>query len=247
MSQIIKKSFKDWTQDHLRFLMGVTKTLKPLPAIKEWEKIAKGISLTKEEEGILKKLRDIADDDIDGWNETELRENFIIEVLKTVNFRLKEHDANKFSERYISTRVGRIQMQGYVDWMVARGTNQPIEPYFFIHEFKHEEGGTNDARGQLVAAMLAAQQLNKKPPLIDEQGNETKHYYKTMPIYGTYIIGRMWFFVVLEGKQFYVAPVCIATKIEDLHLILKMLKAQKMMIIERLTKETIKLDNLLVA
>ncbi|MEM6699541.1 MAG: hypothetical protein AAF599_14155, partial [Bacteroidota bacterium] len=60
--------------------------------------------------------------------------------------------------------------------------------FFLLQEYhKKEEGTTDDIIGRLLSAMLVAQKLNKD----------------NRPIYGSYVIsGRLWFFVVLEGKEY---------------------------------------------
>ena len=55
-----------------------------------------------------------------------------------------------------------------------------------MHEYKKEPPHKDDPRGQLLIAMVAAQLLNQ-----DEN-----------PLYGAYVVGRMWYFVVLEGKSY---------------------------------------------
>lgn len=52
-----------------------------------------------------------------------------------------------------------------------------------------------DPIGQLLCAMLVGQALN---------GNKK-------PVYGCYVIGRMWFFVVLNQKQYCISNVFVVT------------------------------------
>ena len=73
--------------------------------------------------------------------------------------------------------------------MLARGKQIPKLPHFFLHEYKPEKNRDNDPIGQLLIAMVAAQTLNA-----DNQ-----------PIYGIYVNGRNWFFVVLDAKEYTVS------------------------------------------
>lgn len=237
------KSFKDWSQDDLEFALGVVRTLKMPVEMKGWISLAKQMTLTEAEKESLKELRDLADEEIDGWNETELREFFLMDLIKMVNFRLPEYKINRFAERYISTIVQGIKMYGFVDFIVAKGKKKHQQPFFFIHEYKQEEGGSNDARGQLVSTMVASQNLNKKPPKADLFNPSPNHYYKDMPLYGLYLLGRFWFFVTLKGKKYYVSKAADISDLEELFYITKMLKAQKQMILERVKNyevETVK-------
>ncbi|MGB0929195.1 MAG: hypothetical protein ACPGVB_00370, partial [Chitinophagales bacterium] len=115
----------------------------------------------------------------------------------------------------------------------AIGRSQPRTPFFFIHEYKRQEGSSNDTKGQLLASMLAAHILNQTPPTPTLFNPLPKHD-KNMPIYGCYIIGRWWFFVVLHEGAYCVSESYDAMKKEKLHKIISILKKQKQMIIDRL-------------
>ncbi len=81
-------------------------------------------------------------------------------------------------------------LHGKVDFMLAQGRQEPRQPFFCLQEYKQENRRDNDPRGQLLAAMVAAQ-ANNVPDL---------------PIYGAYVSGRNWFFVLLEGTEYTVSP-----------------------------------------
>lgn len=91
----------------------------------------------------------------------------------------------------------------------------------FIHEYKPETEKQIDGRGQLLAIMVATQALNND--------NE--------PIYGCFIHGRMWFFVVLKELKYTISRAYDATQLEDLIDIVKILKKQKEIILGRLKKQ----------
>ena len=65
----------------------------------------------------------------------------------------------------------------------------PEKPYFFLHEYKQEKKGSNDPLGQLLVEMLAAKTLNAD----------------NLPMYGCYVIGRFWFFVILLENKYAVS------------------------------------------
>jgi hypothetical protein len=94
--------------------------------------------------------------------------------------------------------------------MIASGFRLPEKPYFCFQEYKKEKDPEGDPAGQTLAAMLAAQEIN-------EHRN---------PIYGCYIRGQMWFFMVLEEKKYCISVPYVATRddIFDIFLILKALK-----------------------
>ncbi len=141
------------------------------------------------------------------WNEDELKMQFIAPLLYLVNYDDSPH-YHAFSQRPLSIKTDHIELSGVVDWMLASGKQLPRYPYFFLHEYKREKAGSNDPLGQLLAAMITAQFLNKAP-------NQT--------IYGCYIIGKDWYFVILHQQVYAVSIPLNATDINVLSVIYKVL------------------------
>lgn len=229
---IIDKSFKSWTRRELQLYLGLQRK-KDFQPLENWLEMEKNIDLSAKDDAFLTALRDDAEEVIDLWNETELRENFILELTKRVNFRNKSLAISNFAERYFSEKIVKdnilAKLHGYVDWMVASGIGYPEKPFFFIHEYKPSEGQTNDGKGQLLAAMYTLQHLNNQKPQPTLFGIP-KHFYKNIPIYGAYVIGRYWYFAALEGDNYNFSEGFISTKKSDLISIFKILKAQKQII-----------------
>jgi hypothetical protein len=69
----------------------------------------------------------------------------------------------------------------------------------------------NDPLGQLLVAMLAARELNAI----------------TEPMYGCYVVGRDWFFAVIDGDAYSVSDVYAATRGDDIFLIVGFFQAMK--------------------
>ncbi|MEM7538564.1 MAG: hypothetical protein AAF639_40730 [Chloroflexota bacterium] len=142
------------------------------------------------------------------WNEQELKIRFIGPIIDLVDF--DQADYQPFFEREISVSYNNEKLAGEVDFLVAKGARAPEQPYFFIHEHKKEADATGDPLGQVMIAMIVAQILN-----------QTEH-----PIYGAYIVGRLWNFVVLHGKEYAVSLGYDATK-DDIYGIYNALKEVK--------------------
>ena len=87
--------------------------------------------------------------------------------------------------------------------MVARGKQKPRAPYFLLHEYKPESHAGLDPRGQLLIAMMAARKRNGSTAY----GG---------PVYGTYVMGRLWFFVIFVEEQYVISPAFDSTKADDL-------------------------------
>ena len=143
------------------------------------------------------------------WNEQELKMRFISPILDMIDF--EQSNYQPFFEREISIHYKDEKLSGEVDFIVAQGLRVPEQPYFFIHEHKKEADSSGDPLGQVMIAMVVAQMLN-----------ETAH-----PVYGAYIVGRLWHFVVLNGKEYAVSLAYDATRehINDIYDILMKVKA----------------------
>jgi len=148
-----------------------------------------------------------------------------------IDFDLYDFKIASFEEREIKVIYNKNILQGKVEWMVARGIYAPKQPFFFIHEYKKEKESSNDPVGQLLVTLCVARLLNnQKPKATFFNPNPTS--FSEIPLYGTYIIGRLWFFVRLKDKRYYISESYDSTKMDELIFIYKMLKAQKQMIID---------------
>ncbi len=117
-----------------------------------------------------------------------------------------------FTQRQFSIQTAEVEANGRVEWFIATGKQTPKKPFFFLQEYKPEKNSGNDPLGQLLIAMVDAQILNE---------NTQK------PIFGCYIIGRLWFFIVLIEKQYSVSRAYDATQTDDLSEIVVILERVK--------------------
>ncbi len=237
---IIERDFKYWTRPDLEKILGLQRK-KKLAVLEDWLAMESDFSLSQEEVIYLEELREEAEELIDYWNETELRENFISLLTRFVRFKDSKNNLHHFAERYLSVNITikplyEVKLFGYTDWLVATGKSAPEQPFFFIHEYKPEEGKTIDGRGQLLAEMCAAQILNQNPPMPTLFNQNPKHYYKDIPLYGVYVLGRMWFFMALKDREYSISAAYDSMSKDDLQSIVKLLKAQKQLIYEVVKK-----------
>ncbi|MFN0203207.1 MAG: hypothetical protein ACKVTZ_16895 [Bacteroidia bacterium] len=196
------KSFGNWTTQELRNHFGLDDK-ESLTALTEWVNVQESLDAQEEKEisALRKELAALNE----SWNEDELKMRFIAPLMHLIGYGEKGK-YNFFYQRTLSAKVGNEELNGIVDMVVAKGWESPMIPYFFLHEYKQEEK-KGDARAQLLAAMLVAQALN---------GNEK-------PVYGVYLIGASWRFIVLVGKD-YAVERFDATKEQDIVKIFQMLK-----------------------
>ena len=81
---------------------------------------------------------------------------------------------------------------------------------YLVHQYKKQADTSNDPLGQLLAEMVAAQTTNQHK----------------QPLYGAYIIGRHWYFIVLEGQVYAESLAYDATK-DDIIAIVTILRHTK--------------------
>ena len=151
---------------------------------------------------ILQEIVDSAKDEIDSWTEQELIIKHLSAILKIAN--LKGENYNTFAGRPIGADVEGVELSGYVDFLVASGRYEPVRPYFFVHEFKKSINHSGDPFAQLIGELLVAKELN--------QDNNS-------PVYGLVVIGRLWYFVILNQKEFTRLQPLNSTDIDDLQII----------------------------
>jgi hypothetical protein len=211
-------TFRDCNLELLETLFGLEETVQS-DILDLW--LNQKTNITPFEEAMIEHFQSLLDFHLSGWNEQELAMNFIGPLLNLLKFTTIKY--NLFAERQVEETIQSIdnediKLSGKPDSLIASGRRSPKIPYFSFHEHKPETEGGGDPAGQVLAAMLVGQAKNKE-------------YDK--PMYGCYVIGQNWYFLVLENKKYTIAPPFAATSKEvfDIYRVLKTLKA---MIEERL-------------
>jgi hypothetical protein len=151
------------------------------------------------------------------WNEEELKINLIGLLFLIADLEI-DRKIKTFYERPIKAIVQEYSLNVISDCLVAtpRGKGgSPKAPYFFLQEFKKHKGEKNDPEGQMLVAMLIAQELNK-----DDK-----------PIYGAWTSGNDWFFTTLVGNSYCQSHQYSAPNKEDLFQIIFALRKLKELII----------------
>ncbi len=186
------KPFKDWLYEEVETEFGLTRSFEHPMFEKLKSTHLPENHLSRPE---LAKLRRLLIQNIDAWNEDEYKFMFISRFIGLAEFVSENYKV--FTQRPLSVKYDHEAKttEGNVDFMLAKGQQIPRKPHFFLHEYKPEKRRDNDPLGQLLIAMVAAQLQN----------NDEK------PIYGIYLNGRNWFFVVLEGQSYAVSDPFVAT------------------------------------
>ncbi|MEZ4939143.1 MAG: hypothetical protein R2799_16275 [Crocinitomicaceae bacterium] len=213
-TKTVEMAFKEWTTQALMEKFGLQQILV-CEKLEYW--LGMDVKIGAETQALLEELRENAIIKVPYWNEDELKFNLIYPLIQMAEIKSKNY--NIFLERTISaTFDNEYKLLGKPDLIVASGIFEPKNPYFFFHEYKKEKGSADDPIGQLLSAMMVGQKLN------DNQ----------KPVYGAYVVGRNWFFVVLEGKNYCISNNFSVTQKDELEGIYRNLVGIKEIIEEEL-------------
>jgi hypothetical protein len=212
-------NFRQCTIEMLEKLLGIEQT-DSSEALETWLSRKDSIVVSDFEKAVIENMQQHMRRNILSWNEQELALNFIGPLLSFVTFSSKKY--NLFAERTLDATIKDVKGEdvnfaGKPDSMVASGFRSPEVPYFSFHEHKPEVDSSGDPIGQVLAAMLVGQAKNGK---LEEA------------IYGCYVIGQNWYFLVLVDK-FYTVATPFATTSVEIFDVFKMLKTLKQIIEER--------------
>ena len=94
-------------------------------------------------------------------------------------------------------------------------------PYFYFHEYKRKKNKADDPIAQVLIPSLIAQEIN----------NDQK------PIYGCYVIGEMWYFMLVNGREYAIDKGLNALKLDELERIYLILQKVKSLILKRIQEQ----------
>ena len=187
------------------------------PTLDGWLQAELDLSAT--EKMILANYQSLLTINRDAWNEQELALHFIGPILGLVHF-TEPYRFNLFAERRISACVGsptgEVELSGEPDGLIATGYREPEAPFFAFTEYKRQLDPNGDPAGQTLAAMLVAQVLNQHQ----------------QAIYGAYVVGSDWRFMVLEGRHYTISRDYSAVT-DELFAIFRILKALKAIVMQQ--------------
>jgi hypothetical protein len=218
---MINKSFKYWTPTDLKDAFGLVDNTTNCQELKKWlaegDALMKSSQLTDFESNIFNHILNEIEKNVDFWSEGEMKMYFLSPLFNLVNFDNKNYKL--FHGRKLTAIKNNIKLNGITQTIIATGNFDKMKnPFFCFHFFKPQKSGKDtDARGQLLAEMLAAQTINNDGKII----------------YGCYLLGRFWFFATLVGKDFCFSGGFIADEKENLLRIIFILRQMKLYINER--------------
>lgn len=211
---------KQWSEAEIIDTFGLTKTKlngklstqSNTNLLKEW--LNTTTILSSEDATTVSNLAQEALENVENWNEEDLKMNFIAFIIAISG--LKSND--KFRSLYEKTVQATVEghfLKTKTDFMIAKGVMDLVKvPYFHFQEYKKEKDPNGDPLAQLVEAFLIAQEKNKNGK----------------PMYGAYVVGRFWYFVTMEGKNYCVSNAYNSTEEKDLIQIIAILRHFKIIL-----------------
>lgn len=210
------KTFKHWKRQEVEEFFGLEE-LREHPLLEKW--LETKCEISDLERNYLDALRLLLKQNVDLWNEMELKMKFLGPLLALVNYDTANYRA--FMERNLVAKKGEDTAVGTVDFLIAKGRQIPRSPFFSVHEYKPDPNASKDPLGQLLIALVAIYQSNQ----------EAKHNF---PLYGAYVVGQFFYFVVFDGKTYAKSEPYVASQdaIFDIFCIFKEVKVYIEAIIE---------------
>ena len=202
---------KSYTETELIDIFGLTRLWgnAKIPLMQDWTDAS--VVLTPAEHDIFEEIYTNAAENIIGWQEEDLKMLFISPVLFLAQIKNTKRYLT-FFERTIEGTINGHYLKTKTDFMVASGSVGIFKvPYFHFQEYKPFKNPSGDSMGQLLEAMLIAQQKN-------DNGK---------PIYGCEIIGKYWSFVIMQHRTYCVSDAYDCTKKADLMQIIAILRKFK--------------------
>jgi len=121
------KSFETWTLEDLETTFG-------LQQIEQSDRLTQWLSSKKEvnefETHTIEHLKSKLKDNVNSWNEDELKMHFVGPFLMQVDFITKRYKS--FTQRMLQATINGIEVAGKVDYMVATGKQKPKSPFFWF-------------------------------------------------------------------------------------------------------------------
>ena len=206
---MIKSNFREWTSDRIDEVFG-TKQFKSYVALDEW--LLFKTEITDWEKEVLKRIQDPIVRGIIGWNEAEIKSKSISPMFVLAG--VYGDEFGYFLERDLAATLDGYELSGRVDGMIATGVRNPKKPFFCLNEYKRFTDPDGEPQGQALISMLVAQELNDLSDHV---------------LYGCYVIGKYWTFMVLQNRQ-YAISASISADGEDIYDIFRILKGLKFIV-----------------
>lgn len=214
---------KEWGEGELINTFKLNRNVTTLtPLMQEWLDVPV-LELNSHEQYSFDKNILKAKKRITGWNEEDLKMNFIGPILELGKITDDDDVVVGYFDKIISATVDNIKLTVKSDFMLAKGVLDFFQtPYFHFQEYKPYKNPSGDSMAQLLEAFLIAQEKNKNG----------------LPLYGIDIMSANWRFVIMEGKDYCISDSFDSTNRADLLTIIAVLRKFKYILKTRLLHES---------
>ena len=198
---------KNWQEGELIETFKLKPLIEPSLLMQEWLH-TETVVFDVVEQSIFDKVLKKAVKDLKGWSEEDLKMKFI-SVILDLGYMTQDDKAISYFDKTISGVVEGTKLTVKSDFMLAKGImNIHKEPYFHFQEYKPNKNPKGDSMAQLIEAFLIGQTKNTKP----------------IPLYGVEIVGRIWTFIIMDGKEYCISKAFESTQRNDLLQIIAILR-----------------------
>ena len=209
-----KETKTTWTTGALKIVFGLKEILENYPLLDQWIAVETE-AITSSERNRLEVLRLRLLKNFRSWNEETLKMKFVAPILELIDYDFD--DFQTLFDTEIKGSVDGIDLKVITDFTLAQAIDDVIQtPYFYFHEYKRKKNNTDDPIAQVLIPSLIATQLNQN----------------NLPIYGCHVIGEMWYFMLVNGREYAIAKGIDATDTKGLERIFLILKKVKYIIQE---------------
>ncbi len=211
---------KEWKEAELMLHFQLNKIVATQTRLmQEWFDVEKPIFDSYEMRRFEESLS-LAQENIGGWNEEDLKMYFISNVLYLSGLMSQGNKGYVgVFEKHLSATINGIKLSVRTDFLVAKGFKNIVEkPYFHFQEYKPQLNPGGEPMAQILEAFLIGQAKNGTP----------------IPLYGCEVIGKQWVFVIMEANTYCVSKSLDCTDRDDLLQIISMLRKFKEILETRL-------------
>ena len=211
-----QNKIRKWSEAEIIDTFDLQKIKHPTPLMQEWLNAQTDFNDT--EKNLIQQLCDNALENIEAWAEEDLKMNFIAFVIYLAGLKATQ-TIRTFYDKTISATVEGIFLKTKTDFMIAKGILDLAKtPYFHFQEYKRDKDPHGDPMAQLVEAFLIAQEINKNGK----------------PLYGCCVVGRLWYFIIMEDKRYCVSNAYDCTNEKTLQQIIAILRKFEEILLTRL-------------
>ena len=211
-----KSQTPQWTTGLLKITFGLTEIVENYPLLDEWiGSSEEKITLAEQERLDVLRLRLLKN--FRSWNEETLKMKFISPLLELIDYDFG--DFQSLFDAEMKGVVDKTELKCITDFMLAKTVDDVIQtPYFYFHEYKRKKNNSDDPIAQVLIPSLIAETLNEEK----------------FPIYGCHVIGEMWYFMIVNGREYAIAKGIDATDNNGLMRIFLILRKVRTSIINQL-------------